>query len=126
MRKRNVKTVDGLKYEKVDTSRYFRIKARSIKKAFSKLEFIHSREIKEMFSHLTVDSVLADKRESRLVLSVRQTEDEQVSYPVKTIVATEFKNTENFGFKYPKFTPCKFIEQLQLVTEILPTVKWID
>ena len=126
MRTRKCKTVDGVTYEKVDTSRFFKVKVRSPKSLFAKLEFIHTREIRRMFSHLTVDTILTDKREARTIMSLRDSVEEVVSYPEKTIVATEFKPTEDKGFGYPKFTPCKFIEQFRLVTETVPVVKWID
>lgn len=126
MRKRLSKTVDGKTYEKVDTSRFFRIKARSVKNALDKLQFIHTKEVRDMFRSLTVDTILADKRESRLNLTYREAVEQEISYPVKTNIPTEFVHTENDGFNYPKFTPCNFVERLMLVTETLPVVKWID
>lgn len=125
MRKRNCKTVDGVTYEKVDTSRFFQVKARSVRSALKKLEFIHTLEVKDMFRSLTVESLLADKREARF-LSTREAVEQTVSYPVKTAVATDYRETGELGFKYPKFTPCNFIERIQLITETIPTVGWID
>jgi hypothetical protein len=126
MRSRLSKTVDGKTYEKVDTSRFFRVKARSIKKALDKLEFIHTREVRDMFRSLTVDTILADKREARVNLSYREAVEQEVTIPIKTTVPTDYKNTGDLGFGYPKFTPCKFVESLQLVTQVVPTVGWID
>jgi len=125
MRPRKIKIVDGTTYEKVDTSRFFKVKVRTIKNALSKLEFIHRIEVKEMFASLTVSNLLADKREARF-LSTRESQMASVSYPVRVNVATDVKYTETNGYNYPKFTPCGFIEQLQIVTEMLPVVQWID
>jgi hypothetical protein len=126
MRTRLFKTVDGKTYEKVDTSRFFRVKARSIKKALDKLEFIHTREIRDMFRSLTVDTILADKREARVNLTYREAVEQEISFPVKTAVPTNYQETGNFGFGYPMFTPCNFVEQLQMVRQIVPTIGWID
>lgn len=126
MRKRFSKTVDGKTYEKVDTSRFFRVKARSIKKALDKLEFIHTREVRDMFRSLTVDTILADKREARVNLTYRVAVEQEVTIPVKTTVPTSYRETGDLGFGYPKFTPCNFIEQLRMVREVIPTVGWID
>lgn len=125
MRNRKCKTIDGITYEKVDTRRFFQVKARSVRSALKKLEFIHTLEVKDMFRSLTVDNLLADKREARF-LSTREAVEQQVSYPVKTAVPTNYKETGDLGFKYPKFTPCNFIERIQLMTETMPTVGWID
>jgi hypothetical protein len=126
MRTRKHKTIDGTSYEKVDTSRFFRVKARSVKKALDKLEFIHSLEVRDMFRSLTVNTILADKREARVNLTYRDSVEQEIVIPIKTTVATEYKETGNNGFGYPLFTPCKFIEQFQLVKQIVPTVGWID
>jgi hypothetical protein len=126
MRTRKQKTIDGKSYEKVDTSRFFRVKARSVKKALDKLQFIHSLEVRDMFRSLTVDSLLADKREARVNLSYRVAVEQEVAFQVKTTIPTEFKETGSYGFGYPQFTPCNFIERLQLVTQVVPTIGWID
>lgn len=126
MRTRKTKTVSGVTYEKVDTSRFFRVKARSVKKALDKLEFIHSLEVKDMFRSLTVNTILADKREARVNLSYRDGVEQEVAFKIKTTVPTEYKETGNDGFGYPAFTPCKFVERLQLVKLVVPTVGWID
>ena len=126
MRSRLSKTVDGKTYEKVDTSRFFRVKARSIKKALDKLEFIHTREVRDMFRSLTVDTILADKREARVNLTYRDAVEKEIAVPIKTTVPTEYKETGNLGFGYPQFTACNFIERFQLQVEVVPTVGWID
>ena len=126
MRIRKHKIVDGQSYEKVDTSRFFRVKARSIKRALDKLEFIHTREVRDMFRSLTVDTILADKREARVLLTYREAVEQEVAVPIKTTVPTDYKETGDLGFGYPKFTPCNFIERLQLVKQVVPTVGWID
>jgi len=126
MRKRLSKTVDGITYEKVDTSRFFRVKARSIKKALDKLEFIHTREVRDMFRSLTVDTILADKREARVNLSYREAVEQEVAFPIRTAVPTNFQETGDIGFGYPRFTPCNFVEQLQMVRQVVPTIGWID
>lgn len=126
MRTRKHKTIDGKSYEKVDTSRFFRVKARSVKKALDKLQFIHSLEVRDMFRSLTVDSLLADKREARVNLSYRVAVEQEVAFQIKTTMPTQFRETSNDGFGYPAYTPCNFIEQLQLVKLVVPTVGWID
>lgn len=126
MRSRKHKTIDGQSYEKVDTSRFFKVKARSIKKALDKLEFIHTLEVRDMFRSLTVDTILADKREARVNLTYRQAVEKEIAIPIKTVTATEYKETGNLGFGYPQFTPCNFIERFQLKVEVVPTVEWID
>jgi hypothetical protein len=125
MRKRLTKTVDGIGYERVDTSRFFKVKPRSIRSALKKLEFIHTLEVKDMFRSLTVDRILTDKSDAR-VLTFREGIERNVSYPIKTVTPTDYVETGDLGFNYPKFTPCKFIEQLRIVTEPMPTIKWID
>jgi hypothetical protein len=126
MRKRLSKTVDGKTYEKVDTSRFFKVKARSVKNALNKLEFIHKMEIRDMFRSLTVDTILADKREAHVNLTYRASVEKEIVVPIKTTVSTNYKETGNLGFGYPQFTPCSFIERLQLITQVVPTVEWID
>ena len=126
MRSRKHKTIDGMSYEKVDTSRFFKVKARSIKKALDKLEFIHTLEVRDMFRSLTVDTILADKREARVNLTYRDAVEKEIAIPIKTTVPTEYKETGNLGFGYPQFTPCNFIERFQLQVEVVPTVGWID
>lgn len=126
MRSRKHKTIDGQSYERVDLSRFFRVKARSVKKALDKLEFIHTKEVRDMFRSLTVDTILADKREARTNLSYRNAVEQQVTVPIKTTVPTEYKETGDLGFGYPKYTPCNFVERLQLVTQVIPVVGWID
>ncbi len=126
MRNRKHKTIDGKSYEKVDTSRFFKVKARRIKKALDKLEFIHTREVRDMFRGLTVDTILADRREARVLLTYREEVGKEVTIPIKTTVPTNYKETGDLGFGYPKFTPCNFVQSLQLVTEVVPTVGWID
>jgi hypothetical protein len=125
MRPRKIKNIDGKTYERVDTSRFFQVKARTLKNALRKLESIHRIEVKEMFSSLTVSNLLADKREARF-LTTRETQLASVAYPVTMSVPTDTKYTETNGFNYPKFTPCGFVERLQMVTEMLPVVQWID
>jgi len=126
MRTRKHKTIDGKSYERVDTSRFFRVKARSVKKALDKMQFIHTLEVRDMFRNLTVNTILADMREARVNLSYRVAVEQEVSFQIKTTVPTEFKETGNYGFGYPQFTPCNFIEQLQLVKQVVPTIGWID
>lgn len=126
MRTRKLKTVDGITYEKVDTSRFFKVRVRNFKSALRKFESIHHREIKEMFSFLTVGSLLADKREARLLLSFRESYEEAVTFVDTVKVPTKFIETGSFGFNYPKYTPTNFVDQLRTITETLPTVKWID
>jgi hypothetical protein len=126
MRNRKHKTIDGMSYEKVDLSRFFRVKARSVKKALDKLEFIHTKEVRDMFRSLTVDTILADKREARTNLSYRDAVEQEVTVPIKTTVPTEYKETGDLGFGYPKYTPCSFVERLQLVRQVIPVVEWID
>jgi hypothetical protein len=79
-----------------------------------------------MFRSLTVDTILADKREARVNLTYRLAVEQEVTIPVKTTVPTSYRETGDLGFGYPKFTPCNFIEQLRMVREIIPTVGWID
>jgi hypothetical protein len=79
-----------------------------------------------MFSFLTVDSLLADKREARLLVSLREANEESITFVDTVQVPTKFIETGSFGFNYPKYTPANFIDQLITVTETLPTVKWID
>lgn len=126
MRTRKHKTIDGKSYERVDTSRFFRVKARSVKKALDKMQFIHTLEVRDMFRNLTVDNILTDMREARSNLTYRLAVEQEVSFQIKTAVPTEFKETGNYGFGYPQFTPCNFIEQLQLVKQVVPTIGWID
>ena len=126
MRTRKNKTIDGKSYEKVDTSRFFRVKARSVKNALDKLQFIHTLEVRDMFRNLTVDNILTDMREARSNLSYRAAVEQEIAFQIKTAVPTEFKETGNDGFGYPKYTPCNFIEQLQLVKQVVPTIGWID
>lgn len=126
MRIRKHKTIDGQSYEKVDTSRFFRVKARSIKKALDKLEFIHTKEVRDMFRSLTVDTILADKREARVHLTYREAVEQEVAIPIKTTVPTQYRETGNLGFGYPQYTPCGFVERLQLVTHVVPVVGWVD
>jgi hypothetical protein len=125
MRPRKIKIVDGTTYEKVDTSRFFKVKVRTIKNALSKLELLHRIEVREMFASLTVSNLLADKREARF-LSTRETQMSSVAYPVSVSVPTDIRYTETNGYNYPKFTPCGFVKRLQIVTEMLPVVQWID
>lgn len=126
MRTRKHKTIDGKSYEKVDTSRFFKVKARSIKNALAKLEFIHTKEIKDMFRNLTVDTILADRREARVNLTYREGVEQEISFPIKITVPTQYKETGDFGFQYPKFTPCNFIQLDSVDRKIVPTVGWID
>jgi hypothetical protein len=126
MRTRKLKTVDGKTYEKVDTSRFFKVRVRNFRSALRKFESINHKEIKEMFSFLTVDSLLADKREARLLMSLREANEESITFVDTVQVPTKFIETGSFGFNYPKYTPANFISQLITVTETLPTVKWID
>jgi hypothetical protein len=126
MRNRKHKTIDGKSYEKVDTSRFFRVKARSVKNALSKLEFIHTKEVRDMFRSLTVDTILADKREARVSLTYRDAVEQEIAIPIKTVVPTDFKETGDLGFGYPKFTPCNFIERLQVQVQLVSTIGWID
>lgn len=126
MRTRKHKTIDRQSYEKVDTSRFFKVKARSVKNALAKLEFIHTKEIRDMFRHLTVDTILADRREARVNLTYREPVEQEISFPVTISVPTEYKETGDLGFKYPKFTPCNFIQLNAMDTLIVPTVGWID
>jgi hypothetical protein len=126
MRTRKLKTVDGKTYEKVDTSRFFKVRVRNFRSALRKFESINHREIKEMFSFLSVNSILTDKREARLLLSVRESYEESVTFVDTVKVPTRFIETGSFGFNYPKYTPSNFIDQLRTVTETLPAVKWID
>ena len=126
MRNRKHKTIDGKSYEKVDLSRFFKVKVRSAKKALHKLEFIHTKEVRDMFRSLTVDTILADKREARVNLTYREAVEQEVTVPIKTTMPTEYKETGDLGFGYPRFTPCNFVERLQLVTQVVPVVGWID
>jgi hypothetical protein len=90
MRTRKLKTVDGKTYEKVDTSRFFKVRVRNFRSALRKFESINHREIKEMFSFLSVNSILTDKREARLLLSVRESYEESVTFVDTVKVPTRF------------------------------------
>ena len=45
-------------------------------------------------------------------------EQEQMGGGRRPGETTEFKETGSYGFGYPQFTPCNFIEQLQLVEQV--------
>lgn len=124
MRNRKAKTIDGVTYEKVDTSRYFKVKPRRLYSAIKKLEFIHSKEIRRMFYSLTVDNLLADKSEARQIMSFRDAVQQSVKVTLTKVIPTDIEYTKNNGYAYPTYTPRKFSVVQEDVYMTLPTVDW--
>lgn len=123
MRPRIKKQKDGVTYEKVSLSR-FAVKARSFNKAWNKLQAYQHKEIKEMFSSLTVKNLLADKWEARAVVSERETEDKLISFISSIIVPTEI--VEVVCGEEIRMLPRNFREYPQVKTETVSTIKWCD
>lgn len=124
MRNRKAKIVDGVTYVKVDTSKYFKVKPRRFYSALQKLHFIHSKEIRDMFSYLTVDNLLADKSEARFVMSFREAVEQSIKVTLTKVIPTHIEYTEDIGYNYPKYTPRKFAVVQEETSMVLPTVKW--
>jgi len=123
MRPRIKKQKDGITYEKVSLSR-FAVKARSFNKAWNKLQAYQHKEIKEMFSSLTVKNLLADKWEARAVVSERETEDKVISFLTSITIPTEV--VEVVCGEETRMLPTNFREYPQVRTETVSAIKWFD
>jgi hypothetical protein len=123
MRPRIKKQKEEITYEKVNLSR-FTVKARSFNKAWNKLQAYQHKEIKEMFSSLTVKNLLADKWEARAVVSERPTEEKVINFISSIVVPTEIAEVVCGG--EVRLLPSNFREYPQVQSETVTTIKWYD
>jgi hypothetical protein len=113
-------------YEKVNLSRFFAVKARKINKAWNKLQAYQHKEIMEMFSSLTVDNLLADRREARETVTPREGEEKVISFIRKVVMPTSYEVKQILPDGTERILPKDFQEFPQVVSEAVTVIKWQD